>query len=95
MGDKILFLRAPSLLRVPMVPCEWSLVAVTHTHTPLRTARPPAAPPRRERDEEMDSEGGAQHVWEVSLCVTLVAARRFSLSGTAPPSLLRQESIAV
>jgi len=37
----------------PMVPCERSVVAVAHTHTPRRTARPPAAPPRRERDEEM------------------------------------------
>ena len=37
----------------PMVPCKRSIVAVAHTHTPRRTARPPAAPPRRERDEEM------------------------------------------
>ena len=37
----------------PLVPCERSSVAVAHTHTPRRTARPPAAPPRRERDEEM------------------------------------------
>jgi len=37
----------------PMVSCERSVVAVAHTHTPRRTARPPAAPPRRERDEEM------------------------------------------
>ena len=48
------FLRAPSLL---IVQTQWSLerlvVAVAHTHTPRRTARPPAAPPRRERDEEM------------------------------------------
>ena len=36
-----------------MVLCERSFVAVTHTHTPCRTARPPTAPPRRERDEEM------------------------------------------
>ena len=36
-----------------MVPCERSSVAVAHTHTPHRTARPPAAPPRRERDEGM------------------------------------------
>ena len=37
----------------PMVLCERSFVAVAHTHTPCRTARPPTAPPRRERDEEM------------------------------------------
>ena len=35
----------------PMVLCERSVVAVSHTHTPRRTARPPAAPPRRERDD--------------------------------------------
>ena len=37
----------------PMVSCERSVVAVAHTHTPRPTARPPTAPPRRERDEEM------------------------------------------
>ena len=32
----------------PMVPFERSFVAVAHTHTPHRTARPPTAPPRWE-----------------------------------------------
>ena len=44
------------------------------------------APPRWERDEEMEQpEGGRnpKHVWEGS--VMRHAARRFSLSGTAPP----------
>ena len=68
----------------PMVPCERSSVAVAHTHTPHRTARPPAAPPRRERDEEMGQQRrNTKHVWEVS--AVRHAARRFSLSGTAPP----------
>ena len=68
----------------PMVPCERSVVAVAHTHTPRRTARPPAAPPRRERDEEMGQRRRShEHVWEGS--VMRHAARRLSLSGTAPP----------
>ena len=68
----------------PMVPCERSFVAVAHTHTPRRTARPPTAPPRRERDEEMGQRRRShEHVWEGS--VVRHAARRFSLSGTAPP----------
>ena len=68
----------------PMVPFERSPVAVAHTHTPHRTARPPAAPPRRERDEEMGQQRRRhKHVWEGS--VVRHAARRFSLSGTAPP----------
>ena len=69
----------------PMVPFERSPVAVAHTHTPHCTARPPAAPPRRERDEEMELQRrrSTKHVWEGS--VVRHAARRFSLSGTAPP----------
>ena len=68
----------------PMVSCERSVVAVAHTHTPRRTARPPAAPPRRERDEEMGQRRrSSKHVWEGS--VMRHAARRLSLSGTAPP----------
>ena len=68
----------------PMVLCEWSFVAVAHTHTPRRTARPPTAPPRRERDEEMGQRRRShEHVWEGS--VMRHAARRLSLSGTAPP----------
>ena len=60
----------------PMVPFERSLVAVAHTHTPHRTARPPAAPPRRERDEEMGQQRRRhKHVWEDS--VVRHAARRF------------------
>ena len=52
----------------PMVPFERSPVAVAHTHTPHRTARPPAAPPRRERDEEMGQQRRRhKHVWEVSV----------------------------
>ena len=67
-----------------MVPCERTFVAVAHTHTPRRTARPPAAPPRRERDEGMGQQRrSSKHVWEGS--VMRHAARRFSLSGTAPP----------
>ena len=67
-----------------MVSCERSVVAVAHTHTPRRTARPPAAPPRRERDEEMGQQRRSlKHVWEGS--VMRHAARRLSLSGTAPP----------
>ena len=68
----------------PMVLCERSFVAVAHTHTPRRTARPPTAPPRRERDEEMGQRRRShEHVWEGS--VVRHAARRLSLSGTAPP----------
>ena len=49
----------------PMVLCERSFVAVAHTHTPRRTARPPTAPPRRERDEEMGQRRRKhKHVWE-------------------------------
>ena len=44
----------------PMVPCERYFVAVAHTHTPRRTARPPTAPPRRERDEEMGQQRRSQ-----------------------------------
>ena len=67
-----------------MVSCERSVVAVAHTHTPRRTACPPAAPPRRERDEEMGQRRRShEHVWEGS--VMRHAARRLSLSGTAPP----------
>ena len=68
----------------PMVLCERSFVAVAHTYTPHRTARPPTAPPRRERDEGMGQQRRKhKHVWEGS--VMRHAARRFSLSGTAPP----------
>ena len=62
----------------PMVPCEWPLVAVTHTHTPLRTARPPAAPPRRERDEEMGQQRRSTSTYgRVQLCATLPGVSHF------------------
>ena len=66
----VFLLRAPSLL---IVQTQWSLersvVAVAHTHTPRRTARPPAAPPRRERDEEMGQRRrSSKHVWEGVTC---------------------------
>ena len=52
----------------PMVLCERSFVAVAHTHTPRRTARPSTAPPRRERDEEMGQQRRSlKHVWEGSV----------------------------
>ena len=61
-----------------MVPCERSFVAVAHTHTPHRTARPPTAPPRRERDEEMGQQRRSLKTYgRVQLCVTLPGVSHF------------------
>ena len=61
-----------------IIQTQWSLVAVTHTHTPLRTARPPAAPPRRERDEEMRQQRRSTGTYgRVQLCATLPGVSHF------------------
>ena len=62
----------------PMVLCERSFVAVAHTHTPRRTARPPTAPPRRERDEEMGQQRRSTSTYgRVQLCATLPGVSHF------------------
>ena len=62
----------------PMVLCERSFVTVAHTHTPRRTARPPAAPPRRERDEEMGQRRRSPNTYgRVQLCATLPGVSHF------------------
>ena len=73
----------------PMVPCERAFVAVAHTHTPRRTARPPTAPPRRERDEEMGQQRRSQTRMGGFSCAPRCPA---FLTFRDSPALLRQES---
>ena len=79
----------------PMVPCKRYFVAVpvAHTHTPRRTARPPTAPPRRERDEEMGPQQRRRHkhVWEGSV-MRHGPRCPASLTFRDSPALSRQES---